>query len=77
MQDFIQMIFKTKLIYGLIKTTVIDCGILDHLELEWRLIDVCQVFNIRLNFIEQRNAFKNIILLNALNWKTWNFVLAF
>ena len=77
MQDFIQMIFKTKLIYGLIKTTVIDCGILDHLELEWRLIDVCQVFNIRLNFIEQRNEFKNIILLNALNWKTWNFVLAF
>ena len=77
MQDFIQMIFKTKLIYGLIKTTVIDCGILDHLELEWRLIDVCQVFNIRLNFIEQRNVFKNIILLNALNWKTWNFVLAF
>ena len=77
MQDFIQMIFKTKLIYGLIKTTVIDCGILDHLELEWRLIDFCQVFNIRLNFIEQRNVFKNIILLNALNWKTWNFVLAF
>ena len=77
MQDFIQMIFKTKLIYGLIKTTVIDCGILDHLELEWRLIDVCQVFNIRLNFIEQRNVLKNIILLNALNWKTWNFVLAF
>jgi hypothetical protein len=77
LQDFIQMIFKTKLIYGLIKTTVIDCGILDHLELEWRLIDVCQVFNIRLNFIEQRNVLKNIILLNALNWKTWNFVLAF